>query len=330
MPKAKTKSTADITKLYKKSITAKRTRTSVKAVKVEKPVAAEQVETVQSVRPVEAQPEKIDMKLASGPFSQVSVPEKSGRKNIGKMIVVVVMLLMLISLTGATIYFYKQWKDAKADPQVLSQQDIASITAKLGKFIDLPAGETPTLATVTNIEKLKDQPFFAHAQNGDKALVYATAGKAILYRPSTNRIIEIISLTGNIPGSQSPAEQTTQPAPAPDQAASQTQSIESEPATATDSVQAASVAVYNGTDQKGLAKTIGTKAAQISGVTIATTGNAKGVYVKTIVIDLSGKNSELAKKIAESLGGEIGSLPGSEAKPDADILVIAGGDSITK
>jgi hypothetical protein len=50
------------------------------------------------------------------------------------------------------------------------------------------------MATVLEQDKLKDQPFFARAQNGDKVIIYTQNKKAILYRPSENRIIEVAPL----------------------------------------------------------------------------------------------------------------------------------------
>jgi hypothetical protein len=146
-----------------------------------------------------------------GPEKAV-LPEKnnSPRRKIMKNSVIAIVILVLVVLSGTTIYFYRQWKEIKTSPQVSAQKEANLIIGKISRFMDLPTGEEPTLATVTNVEKLKDQPFFANAQNGDKALVYSKAGKAILYRPSTNRIIEVISLSSGGQGNQLPDNQNSQ------------------------------------------------------------------------------------------------------------------------
>ncbi len=69
-----------------------------------------------------------------------------------------------------------------------------NIIANVSKLTDIPSDEKPTIATVTNPTSLKDQYFFQDAQVGDKILFFSTAKKAILYRPSTNKIISIAPL----------------------------------------------------------------------------------------------------------------------------------------
>ena len=66
---------------------------------------------------------------------------------------------------------------------------------KIGKLITLPTDEQPAVATVTDLSQLKSQPFFANALVGDKVLIYAKAKEAILYRPSTDKIIEVAPVT---------------------------------------------------------------------------------------------------------------------------------------
>lgn len=82
----------------------------------------------------------------------------------------------------------------KQNPQRIVQKEIEDTLARVGRLILLPEGETPTLATVTDTEKLKGQAFFVNAKAGDKVIIYTNAKKAILYRPSENKIIEVAPL----------------------------------------------------------------------------------------------------------------------------------------
>ncbi len=67
----------------------------------------------------------------------------------------------------------------------------------ISRIIDLPAGEKPTIFPVYDVEKLRDQPFFARAQNGDVVMIFSAAQKAYLYRPSANKLIEVSPITFN-------------------------------------------------------------------------------------------------------------------------------------
>ena len=60
----------------------------------------------------------------------------------------------------------------------------------------------------------------------------------------------------------------------------------------------------------------------INGVKVVKKSNAVGNFEKTVVVDLNGKNADVAKVIAQAVGGEVAQLPASEKAPAADILVI--------
>ena len=85
-------------------------------------------------------------------------------------------------------------------------QQITDLTKQIGASFQLPAGETPTLATVSDASKVRSQAFFKDAQNGDKVLLYSKAGEAILYRPSTKKIISVapVNLGGGASSGTSP------------------------------------------------------------------------------------------------------------------------------
>lgn len=95
--------------------------------------------------------------------------------------------LMLIALIGIPIVAYNLKPENKVD---VAQAEIDDLKTKVGMLMDIP-DETPTVASISDASKLRNQQFFAKAQNNDKVLIFTKSQKAILYRPSTNKIIEV-------------------------------------------------------------------------------------------------------------------------------------------
>lgn len=108
----------------------------------------------------------------------------------------ILVIILLVVLSFTTIYFFQKYQNAKkllSNPAQVSKEEVKSLLAKVGKLIDLPH-EEPTVATVTDKEKLKDQAFFANAKNGDKVIIYMKAKTAILYDPISNKIRSVSPL----------------------------------------------------------------------------------------------------------------------------------------
>ncbi len=213
--------------------------------------------------------------------------------------VVIILLVGVVVSTFAAAYYYRMYTmyEAKVPKeQKEADKDIDMTLQKLGKLMVLPA-ERPSLAVVKDADKLKtQQKFFAQAQNGDKLLIFRTARKAILYRPSTNKIIESGPLL------VSPNAQTGQ----------QTQSVK--------------IAIYNGTTDATLATATDEKIRKAANAPIETSlGTAKSTsYTKTLVVDLTGNNKQSVEELAKFLTGEVSALPDGETKPATDILIIVG------
>lgn len=127
-----------------------------------------------------------------------------------------ILLLALGSLTAMNVWLLRAYKQAKTDENTAKlqlsevqvrettlQSELSKIGAperqttveandlvrKVSQVIDLPTGERPSVVTVTEAEALRPQAFFRDAENGDKVLIYTTAQKAYLYRPSTGKIV---------------------------------------------------------------------------------------------------------------------------------------------
>lgn len=122
------------------------------------------------------------------------------------------ILLAIIAVGGsaAGIYYYSQYRTLQhkvADPKAESKE----LLAKLSKLMDLPQGEEPTVATVTNADQIKSQPFFAKAKNGDRVILYTNARLAILFDDTANKIINF----GTINVGNATPSATTRPSPTP-------------------------------------------------------------------------------------------------------------------
>ena len=217
-----------------------------------------------------------------------------------KTIAPIVAIILILAGIGGTYYFYTQNKKSQAllkDPTAVQQAETKEILKKLSEFMVLPTDEEPNVATVLDVNQLKDQPFFAQAQNGDKVIIYAKADKAILYRPATNKIVNVSSVN---------LEQ---------------------PATI-------GVAVYNGTKTAGLTTKFATDITKsIDNIIVSSKANAeRSDYQQSVVVDLTGQNAELAQQIATLIEGTVGSLPEGEVKPSdsgTSLLIILGANYVS-
>jgi uncharacterized protein HemX len=111
----------------------------------------------------------------------------SAKINRKKLLIAVIIL----ALVGAVGYLVYQNQNLKKNPNKIVQADQKKLVDKVGAHIDLPKDEQPSIATVSDKEKLKEQAFFKSAQNGDTLLIYTKAKKAILYRDKEDRVIEV-------------------------------------------------------------------------------------------------------------------------------------------
>lgn len=239
-----------------------------------------------------------------------------------KGIAIVAVGSILIVAGIPSYYFYSQYQHAQLllkNPSAAAKQEIEALVAKVGRLIELPQGEQPTIATISDVSKLSGQPFFAHAQNGDKVLVYTNTKKAILYRPSEDKLVEVASVNIGTVSQQasssisSPSGSLT-PSPTPSKPVS------------------LRIALLNGTSVVGLTHTVekDLKGKITNPFDVTVRGNAKNDYDKTLVIDVSGKNSAVVKQLAASLSGDAVGLPKGEDSQDVDIIIIIGKNYVTK
>lgn len=249
-------------------------------------------------------------KMTITPLEVEQTPSVSSSQKSLWPVVMVLAMLFLISASIAGYFYYQYRQTAKG----ADAKEIEALSQEIGKFMMLPENETPTLATVTDREKLAEQPFFQKAENGDKVLIFSQNGRAILYRPSQKKIVDVTTVNVNQPQVEESTPVVAEPV------------VESEPTTPP--VPAITrVALYNGSTTVGVTSKVENQLKQVSStLAVVTKENAnKNDYEGTFIVDNTGQNTTVASEIAMALGGTIATLPAGEVFPsDADILVIIG------
>lgn len=203
------------------------------------------------------------------------------------------------------VYYYDRYQKVKGELGSRKQQpeDSAKQLEELvGRHMSLPK-ESPSVARVSDKSALSGQEFFTRAENNDKVLIYKKAKLAVLYRPSTDKIINVgpITLEGEVAGA-----------------------TVSDSASKTET-KTLTVAVYNSTQKAGYARTVGNSlVTKNQTLKLGPLGNTKGDFTEVLVIPFNSDAKGAAAKIAKDLGGRVTTLPSRESSPEADILVIAG------
>lgn len=116
-----------------------------------------------------------------------------------KSILIVVFFLFAITTVaslGVAMYSYSQMQSVKKSDNEGNPDSDAHMIQTISTVLELP-DEKPTVINVTDKDKLQDQEFFKKAQNGDKVVIYESARRIYLYRPSIRKIIDVAPLVFN-------------------------------------------------------------------------------------------------------------------------------------
>lgn len=143
--------------------------------------------------------------------------KKRGNSDMKKKLPLIGIVFLSVLVVGGGVLGYIKYDDLRKENQRLSnpaeatKSEVEKTKAQVSAILEVPTDEEPTIANVVDTSKLSDQEFFKSAKNGDKLLVYQKAKKAILYRPETNKIIEVstISIGEESPTTEPKTEATT-------------------------------------------------------------------------------------------------------------------------
>lgn len=146
-----------------------------------------------------------DAKESSTPkVTETSQPSKKVNKQKTRRrrprLLTVFLVLILLALAAGSFFLYQKYRDTQAQvdklstvqgQQELSNTQVNELLGEMRAIILLPSDEDPVVATITDINLLRDKDFYKDAQNGDRVVVFASAKKAYIYRPSEKKIINV-------------------------------------------------------------------------------------------------------------------------------------------
>lgn len=122
------------------------------------------------------------------------------KRSMKKPLLVAANILVIVGLAAFGAYYFRQYQYLKDNPpsaDSVAQAEADKTITEVAKLYNLPKDEKPTIATVKDKEATKKQygAFFNNAENGDISLIYSNAKLAILYRPSTKKIVNVSTVT---------------------------------------------------------------------------------------------------------------------------------------
>lgn len=151
------------------------------------------------------------------PVKELKRPNKRRRGRGMTMI----LFLLFVATIALFVWAEQQRRDAVNRLQETEQrlEEIQKSTQESGeekarqvlesvrRHIDLPTDPEPTVATIVDVDRLRESsPFYDKANNGDNLII--TESRAILYNPERDIILDVVPVQIN--------QETTSPAPGAD------------------------------------------------------------------------------------------------------------------
>jgi hypothetical protein len=105
-----------------------------------------------------------------------------------KKIITILVIIIIVALGYAV---FNKFYMNKTPAGQLTDSQVKSLVKDVSKLINVP-DETPVVAVIAKADQLvAEQKFYTGAKDGDYLIVFPTAQKALIYRKSENRLINV-------------------------------------------------------------------------------------------------------------------------------------------
>ncbi len=194
------------------------------------------------------------------------------------------MAVIAVAVILSIITFAVGWQlFSKSNPQE------TRLVTRIRSMAEVPQDEIPTVQTITDKNKAT-QAFLQQSEDGDKLVLFVQSKIAVLYRPSTDRIVAL-----------GPIE-----------------------------LSAPTVFLRNGTNQDDVAALVDKLAKAPEEYRLLSRDKSAKDYTQTLVVDLSGVRPRDAQQLAATVGGIVAKMPEGESRPEGELLIIIGYDQFNR
>jgi hypothetical protein len=119
-------------------------------------------------------------------------------KNLKQKLIYILVFLIISGTIASAYYYYDRYSQASKQLTALKSQapnsppdENAKIIAAVTKLVELPQTPPDGIGQITDKNQYKNLVFYNEIVNGDYLLIYVQANKAVIYRPSTNKLVNI-------------------------------------------------------------------------------------------------------------------------------------------
>lgn len=107
----------------------------------------------------------------------------------------IAVLVIILALIGGGVWYFKFNNTNYKGPE-LTKGQAEKLAKEIGKHVQIPT-DSPTGVVIGDKQKLSGNNFFNDSQNNDVVLIFQESNKAIIYRPSTKKVITMATLNAN-------------------------------------------------------------------------------------------------------------------------------------
>ena len=110
------------------------------------------------------------------------------RSSQSKKIIVALSIICVLAIGSGVFFYLKYSRIHSAANEKQRQLDY------VGRIIELPQ-EAPALVTVADKNRLENKLLAGKVENGDSLMIFSKAQRLIIYRPSSQKVIDMLTLT---------------------------------------------------------------------------------------------------------------------------------------